>query len=92
MIMALSNNDLKEIKNIVGESVKVEIHREIGPFRLEVNQRFEVVKNKIDNNHKVVLQKIDEIRRMESEYIQAVSLDVETVKKKLQLKTSFFQK
>jgi len=29
---------------------------------------------------------------MESEYIQAVSLDVETVKKKLQLKTSFFQK
>ena len=75
MIMALSNNDLKEIKNIVGESVKVEIHREIGPFRLEVNQRFEVVKNKIDNNHKVVLQKIDEIRLLDQGFDEKASRD-----------------
>lgn len=77
--MALTKNDKKDI----GEIVEVKVSKEIGSLRLEMNQRFDQTDKKIDDNHKEVLVKIDEIRKMESEDVQALAADIEMIKGKL---------
>jgi hypothetical protein len=92
--MALEKNDLKSIKKIVDESVgktennlrsefKTDLNKEIGSLRLDMNQGLENMDKKMDSNQKVVLQKIDEIRKMESEDIQAIYTDITKIKKRL---------
>jgi len=77
--VALDDKDLKKI----GEVVEVKITKEIGFLRLEMNQRFDQTDQKIDSNHKEVLGKIGEIKKMETEDIQALSGDIVAIKKKI---------
>ena len=88
--MALDKKDLVSIKKIVDssavnikEEVKADLNREIGSFRLDTNRRFENMDKKMDANQKVVLEKIDEIRKMESEDIQVIYDDISKIKKRL---------
>ncbi len=77
--MALNDKDLKKI----GEVVKTKVTKEIGFLRLEMNQRFDKTDEKMGSNHKEVLEKIEEIKKMESEDIQAVADDVAKLEKKI---------
>ena len=85
--MALDKKDLKSIEKIVDKRAgkaetkfRGELHQEIGFVCLEMNQRFEKMDKKMDNNQKVILEKIEDI--------QVVYQDVEAIKKKLRLKTT----
>ena len=77
--MALTKKDKKDI----GEIVEVKVSKEIGFLRLEMNQRFDQTDKKIDGNHKEVLEKIDQIRKMESEDITVIYEDIAKIKKRL---------
>jgi hypothetical protein len=73
----------KTLRSKIGEDTKKTVNTEIGLLRLEMNQRFNQTDKKIDGNHKELLEKIDQIRKMESEDIQAVYVDIEKIKKRL---------
>lgn len=77
--MALSDKDKKDIGEIVGTKVT----KEIGFLRLEMNQRFDKTDQKIDDVENNLLVKIEEIKKMESEDIQAVADDITKIKKKI---------
>lgn len=84
--MALSNKDINKISGIVEEKVSsldTKITKEFGFLRLEMNQRFDATDKKIDNNHQEILDKIEEIKKMENEDIQALAFDIGKIKKKI---------
>lgn len=76
--MALSDKDI----NKIGEVVEVKVSKEIGLLRLEMNQRFDGTNQKIDNVEGNILGKIEEIKKMETEDIQALANDVVKIRKK----------
>ena len=59
-----------------------------GLLMLEMNQRFDQTDQKIDSNHKEVLGKIGEIKKMETKDIQALAGDITIIKKKIGLKAA----
>lgn len=65
------------------EATKVELRKEIGLSRLEMNQRFDKTDKKIDGVESNLLGKIDEIKKMESEDIAVVYDDIAKIKKRL---------
>jgi len=85
--MALDDKDVNKIGEIVegkvGEIVEVKVSKEIGLLRLEMNQRFDQTDKKIDTSHHELLDKIGEIKTMETEDIQALTDDVVKIKKKI---------
>jgi len=92
--MELNRKDFEKIvgrietnleKKIVesAETTRAELRKEIGISRLETNQKFEAMDKKMDANQKVVLQKFDEFRKMESEDIQVIYDDIAKIKKRL---------
>ncbi|MBM2820737.1 MAG: hypothetical protein HW405_497 [Candidatus Berkelbacteria bacterium] len=74
--MTLSNKD-------IGEIVGTKITKEIGFLRLEMNQRFDKTDQKIDDVHKDLSKKIEEVNKMENEDIQALATDIVKIKKKI---------
>lgn len=76
--MALNDGDLKKI----GEVVEVKVTKEIGFLKLEMNQRFDETNQRITNVKGTIISKIEEIKQMETEDIQALSEDINTVKGK----------
>lgn len=77
--MALSDNDLQKI----GEIVEVKITKEIGSLRLEMNQRFDEADVKNTREHQEIIQKIEQVKQMETEDVQILYTDVDRLKKKL---------
>lgn len=77
--MALSDREI----NKIGETVEVKVSKEIGLLRLEMNQRFDQTNYKIDKVEGNILGKIEEIKKMETEDIQALAGDIVTIKKKI---------
>jgi len=79
--MALNDKDITKI----GEVVEVKVSKEIGLLRLEMDERFDEAK--VDNGkaHQEILAKIEEVKQMESEDIQALSNDMVKIKKKIAL-------
>jgi len=76
--VALNDGDLKKI----GEVVEVKVTKEIGFLKLEMNQRFDETNQRITNVKGTIISKIEEIKQMETEDIQALSEDINTVKGK----------
>lgn len=96
--MALENNDLQLIGVVVDRKIKennkklraeirndtqVIVNKEVGQLRLDFNQRMDVMDKKNDEGHKAILGKIDEIKKMKSEDVQALAEDIEMIKKRL---------
>lgn len=77
--MALSDKDL----NKIGEIVDQKITREIGSLKLEMNQRFDQADSKNTKEHQEIIQKIEQVKQMETEDIQVLYRDVERLKKKV---------
>lgn len=84
--MALSDKDISKIGEIVEIKVsglETKVTREFGLLRLEMNQRFDETNQRITNVEGNILGKIEEIKQMETEDIQALSDDILTIKKKI---------
>jgi hypothetical protein len=84
--MALEKSDFDQIEKIVeksAEKTKVELRKEIGLSRLDMNQRFDKMDKKIDGVESNLLGKFDEFMKMESEDIQAIYGDIGKIKKRL---------
>lgn len=77
--MALTQNDLEKI----GEVVEIKVSKEIGLLRLKMNQRFDDTGKIISSVEARILSKIEEIKTMESEDIQAIYSDIAKIKKRL---------
>lgn len=73
--MALDDNDLEKIGQIV--------NKEIGSLRLEMNQRFDQADSKNTKEHQEIIQKIEQVKQMETEDVQAIAADVMILKKKM---------
>jgi len=83
--MALSDRDLKKIAEVVEVKVsglETKVTKEFGFLRLEMNQRFDETNQRITNIEGTILDKIEEIKQMETEDIQALSEDINMVKGK----------
>jgi len=76
--MALNNKDI----NKIGEIVEVKVSKEIGFLRLEMNHRFDQADTKNEKAHQEI-KKIEEVKQMESEDIQALAGDIVKIKKKI---------
>ena len=74
-----SEKDLEKI----GEVVEIKVSKEIGLLRLEMNQRFDETNNRVSGVEINILKKIEEIKTMESEDIQAIYADIAKIKKRL---------
>jgi len=84
--VALSDKDISKIGEIVEIKVsglETKVTREFGLLRLEMNQRFDETNQRITNVEGNILGKIEEIKQMETEDIQALSDDILTIKKKI---------
>ena len=68
--------------------LETKMTKEFGLLMLEMNQRFDQTDQKIDSNHKEVLGKIGEIKKMETKDIQALAGDITIIKKKIGLKAA----
>jgi len=77
--MALNNKDI----NKIGEIVEVKVSKEIGFLRLEMNHRFDQADTKNEKAHQEIIKKIEEVKQMESEDIQALAGDIVKIKKKI---------
>ena len=84
--MALSDKDINKIGEIVEVKVtglETKITKEFGLLRLEMNQRFDEADTKNEKAHQQLLTKIEEVKQMETEDIQALSIDIVKIKKKI---------
>lgn len=84
--MALSDKDLNKINKVVKTQVsglETKVTKEFGLLRLEMNQRFDKTDQKINDVENNILVKIEEIKKMESEDIQALAGDITKIKKKI---------
>jgi len=77
--MALTKKDLEKIGEVVDEKVT----REIGSLRLEMNQRFDMADEKNTKEHQEILEKIEQVKQMETEDIEVLYTDVVKIKKKV---------
>ncbi|MEI6040326.1 MAG: hypothetical protein WCP93_03185 [Candidatus Berkelbacteria bacterium] len=77
--------DTKVPVMIAGEigSLRTEMNQGFGSLRLEINQRFDDVCQEMSSNHREVLEKIEEVKQMETEDIQVIYKDVALLKKKM---------
>jgi len=62
--------------------VETKMTKEFGFLRLEMNQRFNETNQRIIHVEGTILDKIEEIKKMETEDIQALSENINMVKKK----------
>ena len=86
--MALDKKDKEDIGEIVETKIsglETKVTKEFGLLRLEMNQRFDQTDQKIDSVEGNILDKIEEIKKMETEDIQALSGDITAIKKKIAL-------
>lgn len=72
-----------DTKKIVVSETKRIVNTEIGLLRLEMNQRFDEAHQENQQEHRAILGKIEEIKTMESEDIQAIYVDIAKIKKRL---------
>lgn len=79
--MALTKKDKVDI----GQIVEVKITKEIGSLRLEMNQRFDEASTQNKKEHEEIIQKIEQVKQMETEDIQMIAKDVMVLKKKIAL-------
>jgi len=73
--MPLNDKDLEKIGTIV--------NKEIGSLRLEMNQRFDETRVENTKEHQEIIEKIDQIKQMETEDIEVLYADVARLKKKV---------
>jgi len=89
--MALTKKDLQEIGKVVDEKIgtaiddKVQpmITQEIGLLRLEMNQRFDEAREENKKEHQKIIEKVDQVKQMETEDIEVLYADVAKVKRKV---------
>lgn len=81
--MALTKKDKQDIGQIVEEIVDTKLTREIGSLRLEMNQRFDEASIENKSEHQEIIQKIEQIKQMETEDVQVLYRDVARLKKKI---------
>lgn len=84
--MVLSDNDLEKIGKIVDDKVsglEMKMTREFGSLRLEMNQRFDEADVKNTREHQKIIQKIEQVKQMETEDVEAIATDVLMLKKKI---------
>jgi len=78
-----TKKDVGEIVNKKITDSDTKIMKEMGLFRLEMNQRFDKTDERIDTVHSDLINKIDEVKKMENEDIQMLSKDIVKIKKKI---------
>lgn len=85
--MALTKQDKEDIGQIIKEQVTeivdTKVTKEIGFLRLGMNQRFDQADSKNTKEHQEILQKIEQVKQMETEDIQVLYTDVARLKKKM---------
>ena len=84
--MSLTKKDKEDIGQIVETKVsglESKVTKEFGLLRLGMNQRFDEAKAENETAHQHILGKIEEIKQMESEDIEAVYVDLKKIKKRL---------
>ncbi len=84
--MAISKKEFEKIGEIVDSKISgldKKVTTQFGLLRLEMNQRFDRTDQKIDKVEKNLLVKIDEVKQIENEDIQALAKDITKIKKKI---------
>ena len=92
--MVLSDKDLNKIGGLIDEKIGKAIDgkiqpmftKEIGLLRLEMNQRFDEAREENKKEHQEIIEKVEQVRQMETEDIQMVYTDITKIKKKIGMK------
>lgn len=64
-------------------SLATKMNQEFGLLRLEMNQRFDEASMENKSEHREIIQKIEEVKQMETEDVQVLYKDVAFLKKKI---------